>query len=44
VAEVYGVTPGMDHNKFATAAMRWCGDVIFDGTFLQLVNMLALLN
>jgi hypothetical protein len=44
LAEVYGMTPGMDHNKFATAAMRWCGDVIFDGTFLQLVNMLALLN
>jgi hypothetical protein len=35
VIEAYGVTPNMDKNKFATAAMRWCGDVIFDGMFLR---------
>jgi carboxylesterase type B len=31
VMDAYNVTVGMDQNRFLTAAMRWCGDVIFDG-------------
>lgn len=27
----YGVRPDMDHNTFLTPAMRWGGDVMFDG-------------
>jgi hypothetical protein len=31
VAQAYKVTPDMDQNLFMTAAMRWIGDVIFEG-------------
>jgi carboxylesterase type B len=34
VMQAYDVTLDMDQNRFLTAAMRWCGDVIFDGKTL----------
>ena len=33
VMRAYDVRVDMDQNKFLTKAMRWCGNVIFDGTF-----------
>jgi hypothetical protein len=32
VSKTYGITPDMDQSHFITLAMRWAGDVIFDGT------------
>jgi carboxylesterase type B len=32
VMEAYHVTLEMDQNLFLTPAMRWCGDIIFDGS------------
>jgi hypothetical protein len=31
VCQAYNITPDMDANLFTTAALRWIGDVIFDG-------------
>jgi hypothetical protein len=31
VCQAYNVTPDMDQNLFTTIALRWVGDVIFDG-------------
>jgi hypothetical protein len=31
VCQAYNITPEMDHNLFTTKALRWIGDVIFDG-------------
>ena len=30
-AQTYEITPDMDQNLFLTRALRWVGDVIFDG-------------
>lgn len=30
-AKTYGVTPDMDQNLFMNSALRWVGDVLFDG-------------
>lgn len=29
--KAYNITPDMDQNLFVTQAMRWMGDVVFDG-------------
>jgi carboxylesterase type B len=34
VMRAYNVSKGMDQNLLLTSAMRWCGDVIFDGKWL----------
>jgi carboxylesterase type B len=34
ILEAYGVRKDMDQNTFLTPAMRWGGDVVFDGMFL----------
>jgi hypothetical protein len=41
IMEAYGVTPNMDQNHFVTSAMRWCGDVIFDGmlSFVEIAQL-----
>jgi hypothetical protein len=31
ICQAYNITPEMDHNLFTTKALRWIGDVIFDG-------------
>jgi hypothetical protein len=31
VCQAYNVTPDMDQNLFTTIALRWVGDVVFDG-------------
>lgn len=31
VSKLYGITAGMDQNLCVTQAMRWIGDVVFDG-------------
>lgn len=31
LSQVYGITPDMDQNLFLSAALRWMGDVVFDG-------------
>jgi hypothetical protein len=31
--KAYKITPDMDQNLFVTPAMRWMGDVVFDGKY-----------
>jgi hypothetical protein len=33
VCQAYGITPDMDANLFTTIALRWIGDVIFEGKY-----------
>jgi hypothetical protein len=31
LGRAYGITPDMDQNLFVTKALRWVGDVVFEG-------------
>jgi carboxylesterase type B len=49
VLRAYDVTLDMDQNLFLTSAMRWCGDIVFDGTSLSrllysIFTLLTLIN
>jgi hypothetical protein len=33
VTQAYNIHPDMDQNLFVTSALRWIGDVIFDGNW-----------
>ena len=35
IMKAYNMTVGMDQNLFLNAAMRWIGDVAFDGKYPQ---------
>lgn len=36
--EAYGITREMDHSLFLTPAMRWLGDILFDGKHIYLAQ------
>jgi carboxylesterase type B len=42
VLKAYNVTLDMDQTLFLTSAMRWCGDIIFDGTSAPHVLLLSI--
>ncbi|PSN60221.1 alpha/beta-hydrolase [Corynespora cassiicola Philippines] len=45
IAEAYNVTRTMDQNLFLTSAMRWIGDVVFDGkTYPTILIFLTISN
>ena len=45
IAEAYNVTRTMDQNLFLTSAMRWIGDVVFDGeTYSTILIFLTISN
>lgn len=44
VMKAYDVSLNMDQNLFLTSAMRWCGDVIFDGRPNILFHILKLFS
>jgi len=44
LSQAYGITPDMDQNLFLTTALRWIGDVVFDGNVIVCIDKEPLLT